>query len=399
MLGRLPGFSHPTAPKASQISQAIDATELPEHAIFSLISPQSYSDLRSHTPTSSHRRRRSQWLGFLRNFVGRGQFVAPERGGDIGGVWYLPQSGSPYASILSLSRSSCARRQGFGGIFLLLAANPDVESYSSSMNAEAIPGSLPAPLEGEKGRLDKWSDEDWMNREEIYKCKWAKLMAEAEAEKLRRHVYFGFASLLVKGFFGCGITFQQTPCNGRAIQQDAFPTEGVLDAVDSNFSVHEGWSGGELGADYNNDWVHTLFYQGVTPQFCNLIDNAPPVIIPIYATELWNNTALIFSDELDGLFASEFERDKGKSDADAVAIVGVAWKWKSAVVAGSVAGWGLKRGAVAVCGLPAFSPDHASSPMALPFTPCNEAEMAATPELRSFRASQVRPMPMASVSI
>ncbi|KAJ7627955.1 hypothetical protein DFH06DRAFT_1141455 [Mycena polygramma] len=47
-----------------------------------------------------------------------------------------------------------------------------------------------------------------------------------------------------------------------------------------------------------------VYTEGTSIQFCSLTDNATPVTIPIYATELWHGGGLAFSDELDGLFAT-----------------------------------------------------------------------------------------------
>jgi hypothetical protein len=41
----------------------------------------------------------------------------------------------------------------------------------------------------------------------------------------------------------------------------------------------------------------------VTYAYYNLTDNDPLTTIPIYTTENWNDGALVFSDEVEGLFA------------------------------------------------------------------------------------------------
>ncbi|KAJ6474000.1 hypothetical protein C8R47DRAFT_1144499 [Mycena vitilis] len=45
------------------------------------------------------------------------------------------------------------------------------------------------------------------------------------------------------------------------------------------------------------------YTEGTTYQYCNLTENTPPATIPIYATENWHDAFLVFSDEMDSLFA------------------------------------------------------------------------------------------------
>ncbi|KAF7336325.1 hypothetical protein MVEN_02180900 [Mycena venus] len=45
------------------------------------------------------------------------------------------------------------------------------------------------------------------------------------------------------------------------------------------------------------------YTQSATYQFCNLTDKTPPAAIPIYMTDNWYNEALVFSDQINGLFA------------------------------------------------------------------------------------------------
>ncbi|KAF7349850.1 hypothetical protein MVEN_01285500 [Mycena venus] len=45
------------------------------------------------------------------------------------------------------------------------------------------------------------------------------------------------------------------------------------------------------------------YTEGATYQFCNLTNNTPSATIPIYITETWHNSGLVFSDQINDLFA------------------------------------------------------------------------------------------------